>query len=486
MRNRRATTAAKAVRKTRRARTTPPQPAPLGRHPTARAAASPARRPAKPAGLGRTRPPGPKTVPAALPASRRPELTAVSPMANLPTHRRGSQTSRLPAMAATTRMPSSGSSSTCASNAPRRPRVPRMPRRQVRRIPRSRPDPSRRHLSPDRQRPRRPSHPNRPAVRPPISRPARIPARPARAPGMRLIAGNRHRLKSATPRIGRRRPIRRVSLRRGSLRQQTQRRPTNHLRPIVLPISRATPVSRNRARTNRARRRTASQPAGKVARHRNLVPLRAPTADPVSDLSYPKDLSRQARARLPIRRSRASRQAMAVRMAAGPHPPRPPTGRRRSTPDQPGGQPATGEVASEVPADGESQADQANLQFAREATDLALEHLRDQQDNQQLLQRLGWTPEQAAAFLQRWQQMQGAAREQGIAGQQARRRLDDQLRGLGLRPNDAAVRRDITAADGLRGLTEEGGRSAAAAGVPGSVPGFSPEFLPAARRVISE
>ena len=126
----------------------------------------------------------------------------------------------------------------------------------------------------------------------------------------------------------------------------------------------------------------------------------------------------------------------------------------------PGGQPADGQAEATVQGDGQSVEDQANLQFAQQATDLALEHLRDQKDNAELLERLGWTPEQAAAFLRRWQQMQQSAKQQGPQGDQARRRLEDQLRGLGLRPAEASLRRDVTRSDGSRGLIEGGQRPA--------------------------
>jgi hypothetical protein len=130
------------------------------------------------------------------------------------------------------------------------------------------------------------------------------------------------------------------------------------------------------------------------------------------------------------------------------------------SPTLPGGQPATGETAeSTSPTDEQSTADDPNLQFAEEATDLALEHLRDQQQNAELLERLGWTPEQAAAFLKRWEELQREANQQGRQGEQARRRLEDQIRGLGLRPREAAVRRDVSNADTTRGLSEGGGRT---------------------------
>ena len=127
----------------------------------------------------------------------------------------------------------------------------------------------------------------------------------------------------------------------------------------------------------------------------------------------------------------------------------------------PGGQPAAGEASGEQAPTAEEPlgGDDPNLQFAEEATDLALEHLRDQQQNTELLERLGWTREQASAFLKRWEQLRRESNQQGRQGEQARRRLEDQLRGLGLRPQDAAVRRDVTSADAAQGLSESGSRT---------------------------
>ena len=63
-------------------------------------------------------------------------------------------------------------------------------------------------------------------------------------------------------------------------------------------------------------------------------------------------------------------------------------------------------VAEKLPA-----AEPPNLDYAREATDLVLERLKDQQHNPdpELLKRLDWTPEDLQQFLARWEQMKQAA-----------------------------------------------------------------------------
>ena len=99
------------------------------------------------------------------------------------------------------------------------------------------------------------------------------------------------------------------------------------------------------------------------------------------------------------------------------------------------------------------------MEYAREATDLALEHLRDQQDNRELLDRLGWTPEEARQFLQRWQEMKQSAQQPDARGKQAQREMDDRLQGLGLRPQQGRTR-SIEGDDRITGLREGAARSA--------------------------
>ena len=73
---------------------------------------------------------------------------------------------------------------------------------------------------------------------------------------------------------------------------------------------------------------------------------------------------------------------------------------------------AQGDTSSPDVMDAESQ----NLSAVRQATDLALDHLRDsiRSTDDEMLKELGWTREQAEAFLQRWDNMQKAS-ENGIA-----------------------------------------------------------------------
>lgn len=87
-----------------------------------------------------------------------------------------------------------------------------------------------------------------------------------------------------------------------------------------------------------------------------------------------------------------------------------------------------------------------DLEFVRQQTELALEHLKEQMEKQDsdLFERLGWDREQARRFLEQWEAMRRAAARQGAEGQAAQQRLDEALRSLGLRP---------------RGLQLDGGQS---------------------------
>jgi hypothetical protein len=105
---------------------------------------------------------------------------------------------------------------------------------------------------------------------------------------------------------------------------------------------------------------------------------------------------------------------------------------------------------------------QVNLEYARKATDLALEKLRDQksQPDAELLERLGWTAEDLERFLARWEAMKEAAAEQGPAGDEARQTLRETLESLGLRPANSALRRGQTESDEQRALRDSGHRTA--------------------------
>ena len=101
--------------------------------------------------------------------------------------------------------------------------------------------------------------------------------------------------------------------------------------------------------------------------------------------------------------------------------------------------------------------DEANLEYARRATDLVLEYLKDQQDNPdpELLKELGWTEQELADFVKRWQQLKQAAAEDSAGN----RELDNSLRSLGLQPQRDRRRQGTAQNDEVRGLRDSGGQS---------------------------
>jgi hypothetical protein len=103
-----------------------------------------------------------------------------------------------------------------------------------------------------------------------------------------------------------------------------------------------------------------------------------------------------------------------------------------------------------------------NLDYARKATDLVLEALRDQKQNPDadLLKQLGWTAEDLERFLARWEAMKAAAAQEGRTGDEARQSLDETLESLGLRPTTSGARRGDTRSDQQRGLRDSGYRTA--------------------------
>lgn len=123
----------------------------------------------------------------------------------------------------------------------------------------------------------------------------------------------------------------------------------------------------------------------------------------------------------------------------------------RGTPTQPG----TGDVDRLPPGDA------ANLEYAREATDLVLEYLKDQKErpNQELLEKLGWDKDDVAKFLQRWAELKKQASGRGDKGKEGKRQLNDILRGMGLQSPANAVRRSSEQDDAQRNDRNSGRRT---------------------------
>ncbi|MBN1394623.1 MAG: hypothetical protein JW959_06340 [Pirellulales bacterium] len=122
--------------------------------------------------------------------------------------------------------------------------------------------------------------------------------------------------------------------------------------------------------------------------------------------------------------------------------------------EQQGGKGFTGGGSGKAGSDnisgsGAASSDRANLDYARRQTALALEHLRDQlaEERSPLLERLGWTKEEAKRFLERWERMRRAATRPGAAGEAAKKQFDEALQSLGLRPGATDLKSGGVAAE---------------------------------------
>ena len=93
---------------------------------------------------------------------------------------------------------------------------------------------------------------------------------------------------------------------------------------------------------------------------------------------------------------------------------------------------AMGEESSAMPS---AKEDAVNLEFARQQTVLALDHLRDalDRDDDSLLEYLGWTREEARQFLKEWEKLNQDLTNPRLSEQQIRER-QDAFRSLGITP----------------------------------------------------
>jgi len=121
-----------------------------------------------------------------------------------------------------------------------------------------------------------------------------------------------------------------------------------------------------------------------------------------------------------------------------------------------GGQPGqpTGPIMPNQPLQG----DDPNLQYTRQAVDMALEYLRDRlrEGDLRILETLRWSREDAESFLRRWEELKRQAAE-APPGSPKRQELDEMLKNLGLRPRGVSRVGEQTKPDDLRRLRE--GRS---------------------------
>jgi hypothetical protein len=120
-----------------------------------------------------------------------------------------------------------------------------------------------------------------------------------------------------------------------------------------------------------------------------------------------------------------------------------------------------GDAAGANRVDREMEWGEQDLATARNAADLAVEHLRESvaAGRTDVLDSLGWTPEQARAFLDRWEAMKRMA---GSPDVRQRGEFEKTLRSLGLRPGGVRSSRDVPT--DVKGGQAEGRRSRPPAG----------------------
>jgi len=106
--------------------------------------------------------------------------------------------------------------------------------------------------------------------------------------------------------------------------------------------------------------------------------------------------------------------------------------------------------------DREMEWGEQDLAHARNAADLAIEHLRQSVESGDtgILDDLGWTPQQARDFLTRWEAMRRMARS---GDQRQRGEFEQAIKSLGLRPDGVRSSRDVPS--DVKGGQAEGRRS---------------------------
>jgi len=123
-----------------------------------------------------------------------------------------------------------------------------------------------------------------------------------------------------------------------------------------------------------------------------------------------------------------------------------------------GGRPGDQPIEPGPPKPGTYHGDDANLEYTRKATDLALEYLEDQlakdQPDQGLLDRLGWTNDDLERFYREWDARRRDADRQGPGSERARQELDKALQSLGLRPRGVESRGGQRQSDTVGDLKE--------------------------------
>ena len=101
----------------------------------------------------------------------------------------------------------------------------------------------------------------------------------------------------------------------------------------------------------------------------------------------------------------------------------------------------------------QGKADEADQKFAKSQVDMALRHLKDEtsKPKSDLLDRLGWTPEEAKKFAENIEKLRDSAKQPGGEGE---KNYSEFLKDLGLRPHGTRLEGGTTKSDDLRGVRD--------------------------------
>lgn len=123
-----------------------------------------------------------------------------------------------------------------------------------------------------------------------------------------------------------------------------------------------------------------------------------------------------------------------------------------------GGDRAPDEVGAKRDGSNSPGGDEADLDFARKATDLVLSRLKDELQKEtpdpKLLERLGWTRDDMQKFVTQWDKLRQSAEQPGADGAEARRKLEQRLRALGLTRSGTRLDSRVGEGDKIKQLQE--------------------------------
>jgi hypothetical protein len=144
------------------------------------------------------------------------------------------------------------------------------------------------------------------------------------------------------------------------------------------------------------------------------------------------------------------------------------SGNSDSTSGHPGnqgsGQPAGGSQAgtngkpSISQHEAEDKSDPADLAFSKKQVDLALNHLKDElaKKKPELLDRLGWTKEEAQKFADNLNKLKESAQKSGNEGEAGKKAYNEFLKNLDLHPHSTQIGGGKTKPDELRNVHDSG------------------------------